>query len=81
MFEHANATTMLAVKDLGRARDFYEGVLGLTPSGPEYPGVQLYQAGDARLAAYVSRHAGTNRATALSREVAPPATPRGPLEQ
>jgi catechol 2,3-dioxygenase-like lactoylglutathione lyase family enzyme len=35
MFEHANATTMLAVKDLDRARAFYEQVLGLTPVGPQ----------------------------------------------
>jgi catechol 2,3-dioxygenase-like lactoylglutathione lyase family enzyme len=69
MFEHANATTMLAVKDLARARKFYEGVLGLTPVGQEDPEVQVYQTGDARLAVYVSQYAGTNRATALTWEV------------
>jgi catechol 2,3-dioxygenase-like lactoylglutathione lyase family enzyme len=69
MFEHANATTMLAVKDLGRARKFYEGILGLAPVGPEDPEVQMYQTGDARLAVYVSQYAGTNRATALTWEV------------
>jgi catechol 2,3-dioxygenase-like lactoylglutathione lyase family enzyme len=69
MFEHANATTMLAVKDLARARKFYEGILGLTPVGPEDPEVQMYQTGDARLAVYVSQYAGTNRATALTWEV------------
>ena len=69
MFEHANATTMLAVKDLRRARKFYEGILGLTPVGPEDSEVQIYQTGDARLAVYVSQYAGTNRATALTWEV------------
>lgn len=69
MFEHANVTTMLAVKDLGRARKFYEGVLGLTPVGPKDPEVQMYQTGDARLAVYVSQYAGTNQATALTWEV------------
>jgi len=69
MFEHANVTTMLAVKDLGRARKFYEGVLGLTPGGPKDPEVQMYQTGDARLAVYVSQYAGTNQATALTWEV------------
>jgi catechol 2,3-dioxygenase-like lactoylglutathione lyase family enzyme len=69
MFEHAHATTMLAVKDLARARKFYEGVLGLTPVGPEDPEVQMYQTGDAQLAVYVSQYAGTNRATALTWEV------------
>jgi catechol 2,3-dioxygenase-like lactoylglutathione lyase family enzyme len=69
MFEHANATTMVAVKDLGRARQFYEGVLGLTPVGPKDPEVQVYQTGDSRLAVYVSQYAGTNRATTLTWEV------------
>ena len=69
MFEHANATTMLAVKDLQRARKFYEGTLGLTPVGPNDPQVQMYHTGDARLAVYVSEYAGTNRATALTWEV------------
>jgi len=69
MFEHANATTMLAVKDLDRARKFYEDVLGLTPVGPQDPEVQLYQTGDSRLAVYVSQYAGTNRATALTWEI------------
>ena len=69
MFEHANATTMLAVKDLDRARNFYEKTLGLTPVGPQDPEVQVYQTGDSRLAVYVSQYAGTNRATALTWEV------------
>jgi catechol 2,3-dioxygenase-like lactoylglutathione lyase family enzyme len=69
MFEHANATTMLAVKDLDRARKFYEKTLGLTPVGPKDPEVQVYQTGDSRLAVYVSQYAGTNRATSLTWEV------------
>jgi catechol 2,3-dioxygenase-like lactoylglutathione lyase family enzyme len=69
MFEHANATTMVAVKDLGRARKFYEGVLGLAPMGPKDPEVQMYQTGDSHLAVYVSQYAGTNRATTLTWEV------------
>ena len=69
MFEHANATSMVAVKDLERARKFYEGVLGLTPVGPKDPEVQVYQTGDSRLAVYVSQYAGTNRATTLTWEV------------
>jgi catechol 2,3-dioxygenase-like lactoylglutathione lyase family enzyme len=69
MFEHANATTMLAVKDLDRAREFYERVLGLTPVGPQDMEVQLYQTGESRIAVYVSQYAGTNRATALNWEV------------
>jgi catechol 2,3-dioxygenase-like lactoylglutathione lyase family enzyme len=60
---------MVAVKDLGRARQFYEGVLGLRPVGPKDPEVQVYQTGDSRLAVYVSQYAGTNRATTLTWEV------------
>ena len=69
MFEHANATTMLAVKDLDRARKFYEKVLGLTPVGPQDQDVQMYKTGDSLIAVYVSQYAGTNRATALNWEV------------
>jgi catechol 2,3-dioxygenase-like lactoylglutathione lyase family enzyme len=60
---------MLAVKDLDRAREFYERVLGLTPVGPQDMEVQLYQTGESRIAVYVSQYAGTNRATALNWEV------------
>jgi catechol 2,3-dioxygenase-like lactoylglutathione lyase family enzyme len=69
MFEHTNATTMLAVKDLDRARAFYEQVLRLTPVGPQDEEVQMYQTGDSLIAVYVSQYAGTNRATALNWEV------------
>ena len=58
----------LAVKDLQVARDFYEGVLGLTPGGDVPDGV-LYSAGSGSFLVYPSSYAGTNKATALSFQV------------
>lgn len=58
----------LAVKDLGRAREFYEGVLGLTP-GRDMPGGVAYNAGSSGLFVYESEYAGTNKATAMMMEV------------
>jgi catechol 2,3-dioxygenase-like lactoylglutathione lyase family enzyme len=58
----------LAVKDLGRAREFYEGVLGLTP-GRDMPGGVAYDAGSGGLFVYESEFAGTNKATSMMMEV------------
>ncbi|HMM93791.1 VOC family protein [Phycicoccus sp.] len=58
----------LAVKDLARAREFYEGVLGLVPDGEPPEGV-MYRTGSSRLFVYPSAFAGTNKATAVSFQV------------
>lgn len=58
-------TATLAVSDLDRAREFYEGVLGLSPVGDPPEGV-MYSAGQAALFVYPSAFAGTNKATAVS---------------
>ncbi|HWS58925.1 MAG TPA: VOC family protein [Actinotalea sp.] len=55
----------LAVRDLPRAREFYEGVLGFTPQG-DAPDGELYAAGAATFMVYPSAYAGTNKATAMS---------------
>ena len=60
----------LAVKDLDRAREFYEGVLGLAPRR-EVPEGVLYAAGSSAFLVYPSSFAGTNRATAMSFQVPP----------
>ena len=60
----------LAVKDLDRAREFYEGVLGFAPR-PEVPEGVLYGAGSGAFLVYPSSFAGTNKATALSFQVPP----------
>ena len=55
----------LPVKDLERARDFYENTLGLTPA-MENPGAVLYRSGNSMVLVYPSEYAGTNKATAAS---------------
>ena len=58
----------LGVKDLGRAREFYEGTLGLT-NAREMPGGVAYPAGSGGLFVYESEFAGTNKATSMMIEV------------
>jgi catechol 2,3-dioxygenase-like lactoylglutathione lyase family enzyme len=58
----------LAVKDLDKAREFYEGVLGLAPRREVAEGV-LYAAGSGAFLVYPSSFAGTNQATAMSFQV------------
>ena len=59
------AVPVLAVTDLDRARQFYEGTLGLTSGGDVAEGV-MYRAGGVNLLVYPSSYAGTNKATAVS---------------
>jgi catechol 2,3-dioxygenase-like lactoylglutathione lyase family enzyme len=69
MLGKADATPMIAVKDLDRARKFYEETLGLKTKdewGGE--GVTL-ESGDTLINVYRSEFAGTNKATALTFEV------------
>lgn len=58
----------LGVKDLGAARAFYEGTLGLT-AGREMPGGVAYTAGSGGLFVYESEFAGTNKATSMMIEL------------
>jgi catechol 2,3-dioxygenase-like lactoylglutathione lyase family enzyme len=57
---------MLAVKDVARARRFYEDVLGFSPVANGMDDVLQYRAGDLVFVVYPSQYAGTNRATALT---------------
>ena len=69
MLGKADATPMIAVKDLDRARSFYEGTLGLT-SKDEWGGEGVtLKSGDTLFNVYKSEFAGTNKATALNFEV------------
>lgn len=58
----------LAVTDLKRAREFYEGVLGFAPGSEVADGV-FYAAGSGSFFVYPSGYAGTNKATAVSFQV------------
>jgi catechol 2,3-dioxygenase-like lactoylglutathione lyase family enzyme len=59
-------TPMLAVKDVARARRFYEDALGLTPVANDMDDILQYRAGELVFVVYPSQYAGTNRATALT---------------
>ena len=66
MLEGTNAMATAAVKDLGAARKFYEGVMGLKPVHEEGEEAVTYKAGDSSLLVYRSQFAGTNEATAVT---------------
>jgi len=68
MLGKADATPMVAVKDLDRARQFYEDTLGLKAKDKWDEGVTL-ESGDTRINLYRSEFAGTNKATALTFDV------------
>ena len=64
-----DAATMLAVKDLDRARRFYEGVLGLEKVDEEGDELVAYRSGKSTINVYRSEFAGTNKATAVTWQV------------
>ena len=69
MLGKADATPMIAVKDLDRAQKFYEDKLGLETKD-EWGGEGLtMKSGDTLINVYKSEFAGTNKATALTFEV------------
>jgi catechol 2,3-dioxygenase-like lactoylglutathione lyase family enzyme len=65
MLGKADATPMISVTDLDRARRFYEETLGLKSKDEWGEGVTL-ESGDTRINVYRSQFAGTNKATALT---------------
>ena len=62
------AAAMIAVKDLDRARKFYEETLGLETDAQWGEGVTM-KSGDTVFNVYKSEFAGTNKATALNFDV------------
>ena len=68
MLGKADATPMIAVKDLDRAKKFYEDTLGLKAKDEWGEGVTL-KSGDTKIELYRSEFAGTNKATALTFDV------------
>ena len=68
MLGKSDATPMLAVKDLDRARKFYEDKLGLKEVDDFGQGF-LLKSGDTKLNVYRSEFAGTNKATAVTFDV------------
>ena len=65
MISFTDAAATLPASDLGRARKFYEGTLGLELE-EENPAGVFYRAGSGRIFVYESGFAGTNQATAAT---------------
>ena len=66
MLGKADATPMIAVKDLDRARKFYEETLGLEAKEEMGGEVLTVKSGQTPITVYRSEFAGTNKATALT---------------
>jgi len=66
MLANSNATANLAVKDLAKAKAFYEGTLGLKQVHDEGGELIVYKSGDTNINVYHSQFAGTNKATAVT---------------
>ena len=66
MLGDSDAMATIAVKDLERARKFYEGTLGLKRAGNDQQGVISFKSGKTVIVVYQSQFAGTNRATSAT---------------
>jgi catechol 2,3-dioxygenase-like lactoylglutathione lyase family enzyme len=66
MLGDQDAVANIAVKNLDVARKFYEGTLGLKQVHVEGGELVVYKSGNTVLNVYVSRFAGTNKATAVT---------------
>lgn len=69
MIGKADATPMIAVKDLNRAKQFYRDILGLKALDEMGEELVVLKSGDTTLNVYHSEFAGTNKATTLTFEV------------
>ncbi len=58
MLTDSTVTANIPASDLGRARDFYADVLGLTPSGESPGGLVFTTAGGTAFNLYETEHAG-----------------------
>jgi Predicted enzyme related to lactoylglutathione lyase len=66
MLKDENALATIAVRDMKRANDFYEGKLGFTRGPGEDRQVTFYISGGSSFLVYVSQYAGTNQATSVT---------------
>ena len=70
MLGKADATPSIAVKDLDRARKYYEETLGLEAVDRQGEEVVTMKSGATKVNVYRSEFAGSNQATALTFDVA-----------
>jgi catechol 2,3-dioxygenase-like lactoylglutathione lyase family enzyme len=66
MLGDKEAAANIAVKNLERAKKFYEDILGLTQVGAEGQEVIVFKSGNSTVYVYQSQYAGTNQATAIT---------------
>ena len=66
MLGNTDAVANLAVKNIGAARKFYEGTLGLQPIDAEGSELVVFKSGNSTVNVYQSQEAGTNKATAVT---------------
>ena len=66
MLSNTDAIATCAVRDIEKAKKFYEGTLGLTQLPTQEAGVLSYKSGKSSLLVYQSQYAGTNKATAAT---------------
>ena len=66
MLRDNDAIATIAVQDTAKAREFYEGKLGLKLEDDRDEEVLTFGSGHSRLFVYKSRFAGTNKATAAT---------------
>ena len=66
MLGKKDAAANIAVKDLAKARKFYEGTLGLKQVSAEGDEAITYSSGSSQIIVYRSQFAGTNKATAAT---------------
>lgn len=66
MLSNTSVTTMLPVKDMDRAREFYERRLGLTPGGFRPDGKFVYRVGGSTLALFPKPEGTKAEHTAIS---------------
>ena len=69
MLRDAAATPMIAVKDIDRAKRFYEETLGLEATEAMDGEILEVKSGDTVISVYRSEYAGSNKATALTFDV------------
>lgn len=69
MLGKADATPMIAVKDIDRAKQFYTDTLGLKPFEEMGGEFFMLKSGDTTVNVYKSEFAGTNKATTLTFDV------------
>jgi catechol 2,3-dioxygenase-like lactoylglutathione lyase family enzyme len=70
MLGSKNAAATIAVKDVNKARRFYENTLGLELADEsQAPEALVYKSGSSQILVYRSEYAGTNQATAATWDV------------